>query len=363
MENFNFTVTEDFNGQRLDRCIVLNLAEQNKAQFISRIAIQKLIANGCVIVNEIQILEKDHRLQTGDLISVRIDGGLPNYKDTRPKIIASEVVFEILYEDDDLLVINKPPGLVVHPGVGNRENTLVNGLIFKYGNAGDLQGDNIFSTEQKHENHDCSDNWFRPGIVHRLDKDTSGLMLVAKNNESHFALAKQLADRSIQRKYLALVYGLVEPPIGTIETYIIKNPKNPTKMLAVSGEDRGGKIAITHYRVKDKIVLNSDSQNKKHIGISLLECSLETGRTHQIRVHMKYQGWPIIGDEKYIEGYNFNYGAINDASLSQRLQNFPRQALHAYQIRFAHPRSGKEIFFKTDLYEDIAELIDYAKSD
>lgn len=231
------------------------------------------------------------------------------------------MTFSILYEDEDLLIIDKPAGVVVHPGAGNYSRTLVNGLAHHCGQSLSSGSDES-----------------RPGIVHRLDKDTSGILVVAKNDFAHAELARQFTTHSIARKYLCFCYAILRLPRGKIETLISRDGNNRLKMC-VSRD--GGKAAVTLYRTLETFS-----------GIaSKVECELKTGRTHQIRVHMSHLGHSLIGDSLYRAK---NYSIPKE--IAHYVNNFPRQALHAYFLEFSHPRSGKPMHFEADLPSDMQEL-------
>jgi 23S rRNA pseudouridine1911/1915/1917 synthase len=258
--------------------------------------------------------DASRKAKLGDVFTIRV----PPPEPASPE--AQDIDLDILYEDKDLLVINKPVGMVVHPAPGNRDRTLVNALLAHCGKS--LSGIGGVA---------------RPGIVHRLDKDTSGLMVVAKNDKAHQQLTKQFADRSLSRTYQALVWGEPVPLVGHIEAPIGRHPRDRVKM-AVVGK---GKPALTYYKVIESF---GDLA-------SLVECKLATGRTHQIRVHLAYIKHPVIGDAVYGGGRN----RVGDAA--KLLEKFPRQALHATQLQFFHPRTEKLMSFKAPLPKDMAELI------
>jgi len=241
----------------------------------------------------------------------------------------NKIPLDILYDDDDLIIINKPPGMVVHPGAGNYEKTIVNGLLFKYQN-------NLSSVGGK----------LRPGIVHRIDKDTSGVIVVAKNDNAHINLSKQFSDHTIKRTYEALVWGSLRPQSGKINERISRSVKN--RQLMVVRKEKG-KIAITNYKTLEIF------QNLNLPKISLIECSLETGRTHQIRVHMNFKGNPILGDKSY--GKSKRKFKKIDINIEKKINNFNRQALHAKSLGFVHPKAGKEIFFEAERPKDFDTLI------
>jgi 23S rRNA pseudouridine1911/1915/1917 synthase len=241
------------------------------------------------------------------------------------EIIAQDIHFDILFEDDHMLVIDKPAGLITHPGNGRHDKTLVNALLFKIGDS--LSGIN---------------GVMRPGIVHRLDKDTSGLMVVAKNDLAHKNLASQIEDRSLKRNYLALCYGVPKPLSGRINKNIDRSHKNRLKMTIVKSS---GKRAVTNYDVKE-VYLDG--------AVSLVECRLDTGRTHQIRVHMDEIGHPLVGDNLYKSKRKY-LGEL-DEELQNCINHFPRQFLHSYKIAFSHPVSKKEMEFEIPLPKDLEDL-------
>ena len=236
---------------------------------------------------------------------------------------------DILYDDDDIILINKSPGVVVHPGSGNYEKTIVNGLLFHYKNKLSSIGGKL-----------------RPGIVHRIDKDTSGIIVVAKNDNAHTNLSKQFSDHSIKRTYETLVWGSLKPKNGRINEKISRSPRN-RQLMAVRKEK--GKISITNYKTLEIF------QNYNLPKISLVECKLETGRTHQIRVHMNYKGNPILGDKSY--GKSKKKFKKIDLNIEREINNFNRQALHAKSLGFIHPRTKKEIFFEAERPKDFESLI------
>ena len=236
---------------------------------------------------------------------------------------------DILHEDNDIVIINKSPGVVIHPGAGNYEKTIVNGLLFKYKN-------NLSSIGGR----------LRPGIVHRIDKDTSGVIVVAKNDNAHIDLSKQFSNHKINRTYEALVWGSLKPQSGKINERISRSVKN-RQLMAVRKEK--GKIAITNYKTLEIF------QNSNLPKISLIECKLETGRTHQIRVHMNFKGNPILGDKSY--GKSKRKFKNIDINIEKKINNFNRQALHAKSLGFVQPRTEKEIFFEAERPKDFDALI------
>jgi len=308
-------------SKRLDKALVDGLSEDAVALGASRARIQRLIKSGCVELKGKSIKDPNHKVKAGDVVTVV----LPPPEPAEPQ--AQAMPLEIVYEDGDLLVINKAAGVVVHPAAGNRDGTLVNALLAHCG--GSLSGIGGVA---------------RPGIVHRLDKDTSGLLVVAKNDATHHALSRQFADRTLSRVYQALVWGVLSPLEGQIEGAVGRHPKARQKMAVVA---RGGKAALTHYKVLESFG-----------GIaSLVACKLATGRTHQIRVHMAHFKHPVVGDGVYGRrrvAAGVNLGGREVVGV---LQGFPRQALHAARLSFTHPRTGKKMSFKAPLPADMAGLL------
>ncbi len=289
----------------------------------TRSYIKKLIEKKCVKLNNIIVTSSSIKLKTNDKVSLKI------VEPKKNELIPKNIKLETIYEDKDILVVNKPKGMVVHPGAGNYENTLVNALIFKYKNElSNINGE------------------LRPGIVHRIDKETSGLLVIAKNNFSHSILGKQFSDHSIIRKYRCLIWGVIRPLNGRIETLITRNKKN-RQLMTVS--DVRGKKAITNYKTLKTFSIKDIPK------ISLLECFLETGRTHQIRVHLKYKGTSILGDKQYGKKEK-RFKKINEIFLS-RLGELSGQALHAQTLEFIHPRSNKLMSFRSELPLSFKKLL------
>ncbi len=290
---------------------------------LSRSRIQALIEGGHVVVDDKPADDRSTKVRPGQIIVVSV----PAPKPAKPE--AQSIPLLIVYEDDDIIVLNKQAGLVVHPGAGNPDGTLVNALLAHLQPAsGALSG---------------IGGVLRPGIVHRLDKDTSGLMVVAKNDTAHHALTQQFADRTLSRTYLAIVRGRPMPPKGRIETSIGRSSRNRLKMAVVS---RGGKPATTDYLTVRSYGVSGDS-----IAASLIECKLMTGRTHQIRVHMAHLGCPILGDALY------GAGAIKWLK-SNHISGVTRQALHACALRLSHPTTGESMAFECSLPADFRSLSD-----
>ncbi len=314
---FNITVPLNSHGNRIDKFL------QSQINELSRTRLQALIRDGQVKINNIIINSASRKIKEEDQIKVNF----PPPKETIIK--PNKIPLDILYDDDDIIVINKSSGVVVHPGAGNYNNTIVNGLLFKYKN-------NLSSIGGK----------LRPGIVHRIDKDTSGAIVVAKNDNAHINLSKQFSNHSIKRIYEALIWGSLKPQNGKISEKISRSVKNRQLMTV---RKKKGKIAITNYKTI-KIF-----QNLNLPKISLIECQLETGRTHQIRVHMNFKGNPILGDKSY--GKSKKKFKRIDPNIEKKINSFDRQALHAKSLGFIHPGTKKEIFFEAKRSKDFATLI------
>jgi len=314
---FNVVVDFDFSGKRVDKFL------QSKLDDFSRTKIQHLIKEGHVILNYASITNPSKKIKENDKIQIEF----PKPKETHIK--PNKIPLDVLYDDDDLIIINKSAGVVVHPGAGNYERTIVNGLLYKFKkNLSNIGGK------------------LRPGIVHRIDKDTSGVIVVAKNDQAHLDLSKQFSSHTIKRVYEALVWGSLKPQNGKINEKISRSKKN-RQLMSVKKDT--GKNAITNYKTLEIY------QNSNLPKISLIECILETGRTHQIRVHMNFKGNPILGDKSYGQTKK-KYKKI-DKKLEEKINNFNRQALHAKDLGFIHPRTKKEIFFKAKRPKDFETLI------
>ena len=268
---------------------------------ISRSKVQKLIKQGLVTVNE-KVVSSNYIVKCGDFISVNDD------LDYEISVEAEDIDIDVVYEDSDLLVINKASGMVVHPAPGHYSHTLVNALLYRFQISGGEK--------------------YRPGIVHRLDKDTSGLMMVAKGEKTHEKLSRMIANKEVERHYLAIVDGVVKHDTGTIDAPIGRDANNRQKMAVT---DVHGKEAVTHFRVLETF--------SNH---TLVECILDTGRTHQIRVHMAYIGHPVSNDPLYGRGKSTEFG----------------QMLHSKSIKFKHPTTGKELFFEVDPPKEFLEKLE-----
>lgn len=320
-------MTQELAGTRLDKVLAAVFPD------ISRARLQNLIAALHVSVNGTTQSLARMKVKEGDEICLR----LPPPEDATP--VAQDIKLDVVYEDEHLLVINKPAGLVVHPAVGNHDGTLVNALLFHCGDS--LSG--IGGVR-------------RPGIVHRLDKDTSGMMVVAKNDHAHQALSSQFAahgrDGVLERAYVAVVWGVMDSFKGSIETQIGRSPYSRLKMAVLN---EGGRHAITHWHRQASFF-----DQKGAVIASQVECVLETGRTHQIRVHMAHIGHPLLGDMVYGSGFKASAKNLSPAAQSA-LAKLQRQALHAYKLGFEHPVSGEKMLFQSDLPDDLKLLINHLK--
>ena len=304
---------------RLDKCLTDKLDKFTRSQ------IKKIILSKNVKINNKIISSPSQKVRLNDFIEVSVGEEESEY--IKPK----KINIDIVYEDKEILIVNKPSGLTVHPGAGNKENTLVNGLLYLHKkNLSNLSGT------------------ARPGIVHRIDKETSGLLVIAKNNFSHGELSKQFSDHSVKRKYLALIWGVIRPLNGKIVTLLSRSKKN-RQLMSVS--ESSGKKAITNYKTL-KVFNHKDIPR-----ISLIECILETGRTHQIRVHFSYKGNPLIGDKKYGKK-RLQFKKINK-KFEKILSNFDRQALHAKSLGFIHPTKNSFVNFESKLPKDFKKMLDF----
>ena len=314
---FNIQVTQNYEGYRIDKFLYTQINN------MSRTKIQNLISQGQVKLNGLIIKNSSKNIKNNDYLEVIFPPPITT------KIKSNKIPLDVMYDDEDIVVINKSPGVVVHPGAGNYEKTLVNGLLYKYKkNLSNVGGR------------------MRPGIVHRIDKDTSGVIVVAKNDFSHINLSEQFSKHTIDRSYEALIWGSLKPQNGKINERISRSVKN-RQLMAVRKEK--GKVAITNYKTL-KVFQNLDVPK-----ISLVKCKLETGRTHQIRVHMNFKGNAILGDKSYGKSKR-KYKKINP-SLEKKINSFNRQALHAKSLGFIHPTTKKEVFFEASRPKDFDILI------
>lgn len=313
---------------RLDKLLTDLVAEMQEG--LSRSRLKNLILEGQVLLNGRTCLDVSATIKEGDRLELTIPPPIDAYP------TPEDIPLDVIYEDEDLLVINKQAGLVVHPGAGNASGTLVNALLYYCGD--ELSG--IGGVK-------------RPGIVHRLDKETTGLMMVAKSDRAHQGLAAQLADRSLSRIYTALVWKMPTPIKGSIDAPIGRHQANRLRMSVRS--HRMGREAVTHY-------LRQETYNNV---MSRVICELETGRTHQIRVHMQHLGHPLIGDTVYGLPEQEQRSLLNrggyDEDVRDAIMAFPRQALHAGQIHFIHPVTDEEMAFEAPLPDDMLELLKLIK--
>jgi 23S rRNA pseudouridine1911/1915/1917 synthase len=308
-------------GERLDRVLAARIED------LSRSRLKALILEGAVAVGERTIRDPGYHVKSGESVAVEV----PPPEPAKPE--GENIPLIVVFEDEELIVIDKPRGLVVHPAAGNWTGTLVNALIAHCGDS--LSG---IGGER------------RPGIVHRLDKDTTGLMVVAKTDRAHRSLAGQFADHgrtgALRRGYLAIVWGAPDRPKGTIDAPIERHPRARDKMAV----REGGREAMTHWQVLERY----EGAEGKPIA-SLLACRLETGRTHQIRVHLAHIGYPLLGDDAYGPGFKTKAVHLPDAGR-EALAALGRQALHAYLLAFEHPTSGELLEFRAELPADLARL-------
>lgn len=318
-EHFRFVADKGQQMLRVDKFLV------ERMERTSRNRIQQAAEAGCILVNG-KAVKSNYRVKPLDVVSVVMDR--PRYEF---EIVAEDIPLDIVYEDDEVLVVNKPAGLVVHPGHGNYNGTLVNALAWHF---------------RDNPDYDVSDP--RLGLVHRIDKDTSGLLVVAKTPEAKTHLGRQFFNKTTKREYVALVWGDFDSDRGRIEGNIARNPRNKLQM-AVTDDPTVGKHAVTHYEVLERFGY-----------VTLVKCVLETGRTHQIRVHMLSQGHPLFNDERY--GGDRILRGTTFAKYSQFIEGCfktcPRQALHARTLGFVHPATGREMFFEAPVPDDMEGLLE-----
>ena len=316
-KKINLIVKDEDKNLRVD--VFINKKESD----ISRTRIKNLILDKKLKFNNKILIDPSKKILTGDVLELTI----PELKKTSLK--PYEYQLNIVYEDEDLIVLNKPAGIIMHPGAGNFDNTIVNALI-------NYDKDSLSNIG----------NELRPGIVHRIDKNTSGLVVIAKNNQAHEHLSLQFSNHTIKRIYQLLIWGKIRPSKGKIETLITRSSKN-RQLMEVSS--RKGKKAITNYKTIEIF------ENKNIPTLSLLECKLETGRTHQIRVHMNYLGNSIVGDDKYKKKFK-KIKNINPL-LEKNITNLNRQFLHAKMIGFIHPKKNKELIFNSILPQELEIIL------
>lgn len=317
-EHFRFVADKGQQLLRVDKFLVARLEKS------SRNRVQQAADAGCILVNG-KAVKSNYRVKPLDVVTVVMDR--PRYEF---EIVPENIPLDIVYEDSDLLVVNKPAGLVVHPGHGNYTGTLVNALAYHF---------------KDNPAYDVSDP--RMGLVHRIDKDTSGLLVVAKTPDAKTHLGKQFFNKTTKREYVAVVWGVPSPAGGTIVGNVGRNPKDRLQMT-VFPDGNDGKHAVTHYEVMEDLGY-----------VAVVRCRLETGRTHQIRVHMKYIGHPLLADARY--GGDEILRGERTGSYRQFVANCfkvcPRQALHARTLGFVHPSTGEEMFFSCDIPRDMSEMI------
>ncbi len=317
-EHYDFKASSGQAPLRVDK-FLMNFIEN-----ASRNKIQKAAENGNILVNDIAV-KSSHKVKAGDRVSV-----VYSYPKQTNELIPQDIPINIHYEDDDLLIVNKEAGMVVHPGFGNYDGTLVNALAFHFENLPNKSTEN------------------RPGLVHRIDKNTSGILVIAKNDNSMLKLSKKFEDRDLNRLYIALVWGDLKNESDTITGHIGRSLKN-RKIMSVFPDGEYGKNAITNYRVVERFGY-----------VTMVECKLETGRTHQIRAHFKHIGHPLFNDPEY--GGDAILKGTTFTKYKQFIQNCfkicPRQALHAKSLEFKHPTTDELVSFESDLPEDMALLVE-----
>tara|TARA_B100000900_G_scaffold133507_1_gene113060 strand:+ start:131 stop:1135 length:1005 start_codon:yes stop_codon:yes gene_type:complete len=318
-EHFSFQVDKGQTPLRIDKYLM------NFVENATRTKIQAAAKNGSIKVNGV-VVKSNYKVKPLDNIRVLFE-----YPPNENLLVAENIEIDIVYEDDDLVVVNKPAGMVVHPGHGNYSGTLINALIYHFENL------------PKNSSN-------RPGLVHRLDKDTSGLLVIAKNDESMVHLSNQFAEKTSKREYVALVWGSVKDDSGKIDNYIGRNPKNRLQNIVLDDDKiENGKRAITNYEVLSRLNY-----------VSLVKCNLETGRTHQIRVHMKHIGHTLFNDERY--GGDSILKGTTFTKYKQFVENcfklLPRQALHAKTLGFTHPKTGKFMQFDSEIPDDFQSCIE-----
>ena len=312
-EHFSFIADPGQEPLRVDKYLM------NRVENATRNKIQNAAKEGSIFVNDV-VVKSSYKVKGGD--TIRVLFGHPPYENL---LVGEDLPIDVVYEDDSLIIVNKAAGMVVHPGHGNYSGTLINGLMFHF--------DNLPQNDKQ-----------RPGLVHRIDKDTTGLLVVAKTETAMTHLSKQFFDKSSERKYFALVWGDVKADSGTIEGNIGRHPRNRLQMTVFDADEEIGKPAVTHYKVLERLGY-----------VTFLECQLETGRTHQIRAHMKHIGHTLFNDERYggdaiLKGTSFTkYKQFVDNCFKL----LPRQALHAKTLGFEHPVTGKWMQFDSEIPKDM----------
>ncbi len=316
-EHFSFTADKGQEPLRVDKYLM------NRIENATRNKIQQAAKAGSIFVNDLAV-KSNYKVKGGDV--VRVLFAHPPYENL---LVPEDLPIDVIYEDDTVIVLNKAAGMVVHPGHGNYSGTLINALLFHF--------DNLPNNADQ-----------RPGLVHRIDKDTSGLLVIAKTEHALTHLSKQFFDKSSERKYYALIWGNPKEEEGTIEGHIGRHPKNRLQMM-VFPEGEAGKPAITHYKVIERLGY-----------VTLVECQLETGRTHQIRAHMKHIGHTLFNDARY--GGDAILKGISFSKYKQFVENcfklIPRQALHAKTLGFEHPKTGQWMQFNSEIPQDMVEVLD-----
>jgi 23S rRNA pseudouridine1911/1915/1917 synthase len=320
-EIIELEIPNDIAKERLDKYI-----GRIEKPHITRSRFQKLAESGLVTVNG-KIVKRNFAITGGEKITIKIPPSPPS------EVQPQNIPLDILYEDDSLLVINKPAGMVTHPGAGNRDGTLVNALLYYSKELSSVQG------------------WDRPGIVHRLDKNTTGLIIIAKNDTVHLALQNQLKERQIKKIYYALICGHMKKEKDLIEMPVGRSLKDRKKMTVTNVK---GRVAITEYELLERFKL-----------YDLLKINIKTGRTHQIRVHFSFLGHPVFGDAEYGGRLKWHRGvfSVDKKTAQKALEMMPRQALHAKSLEFTHPVSGKVISIDSDLPEDFASLLEFLEAE
>lgn len=319
-EHFRFVADKGQQPLRVDKYLM------NRIEHVTRNKIQKAATDGNIFVNNTPV-KSNYKVKANDIVTVLFEH--PPYEFL---LTPENIPLDIVYEDDQVVVVNKPAGMVVHPGHGNYSGTLINALTYHFENLPNNSSN-------------------RPGLVHRIDKDTSGLLVIAKTEEAMTHLAKQFFNKTTEREYVALVWGNIEDEQGTIEGHIGRHPKNRLQNTVYLGEDADekGKPAVTHYKVLERLGY-----------VTLVSCNLETGRTHQIRVHMKYIGHTLFNDERY-GGHEILKGT-HFTKYKQFVENcfkiLPRQALHARTLGFEHPITGKILRFEAPIPQDMLTCLD-----